>query len=131
MQTQEFHLGDILSIIWCRVLSPRGIAGVYELLDFMNGEKLPTDKLSQAYVGCRLQLVVQFPQLTDDSVHSAITKLDDSLRPRHGRDMAGKILADCLAELSTEYGEMFPVQMIQGKVLPFQHPAAEAMSDRM
>jgi hypothetical protein len=45
VKTKDFHLGDILSITTGRLVSPRHIGGVYDILNWMTGEELFTHQL--------------------------------------------------------------------------------------
>jgi len=62
---KEFHLGDVLSITTSRLVSPRLIEGVYDILNYMTGENLFTHQLVRAHDVCRPYLLKQFPQLKD------------------------------------------------------------------
>jgi len=62
---KKFHLGDVLSITSSRLISPRLILGVYDILNYMTGETLFTHQLPRASRVCRPYLLKQFPQLKD------------------------------------------------------------------
>jgi hypothetical protein len=64
MQTKRYHLGDILSITTGRLVSPRHMDGVYDILNFMTGDDLYTHQLPRAADECRPYLAKQFPQLS-------------------------------------------------------------------
>jgi hypothetical protein len=69
-QTQEcqeklFHLGDILSITTEKLVSPRLINGVYDILNFMTGDNLFTHQLLRACRECQPYLLEKHPQLKD------------------------------------------------------------------
>ena len=68
---REFHLGDILSISTGRLISPRGMGGVYDILNYMTGDDLFTHQLPRAAGECKPYLLDQMPwlaeiQLVDD-----------------------------------------------------------------
>jgi hypothetical protein len=63
MTTKEFHLGDILSITTERLVSPRRIGGVYDILNWMTGENLMTHQLPRASRECGGPLLAQHPDL--------------------------------------------------------------------
>ncbi|HWT45739.1 MAG TPA: hypothetical protein VN085_07225 [Vicinamibacterales bacterium] len=92
--TRTFDLGDILSITDGRLVSPRHMEGVYDILDFMTGDSLSTIGLLSAMPPCRKALLEQHPQL------SAITK-DGELTP--------ETVPTWLAEQKARYGEQLPV----------------------
>ena len=68
---KRFHLGDILSITTGRLVSPRHIAGVYDILNYMTGDDLYTHQLPRASRECRPFLIEQMPwleEITGDDV---------------------------------------------------------------
>ena len=65
MKTKKFHLGDVLSITTGRLVSPRHMDGVYDILNFMTGDNLFTHQLPRASDECKPHLLAQFPQLAE------------------------------------------------------------------
>lgn len=63
--TRRFDLADILSITTGRLVSPRLMEGVYEILSFMTGEPLFTHQLPRACDVCQPALLAQHPQLAE------------------------------------------------------------------
>jgi hypothetical protein len=61
--TRTFHLGDILSITTGRLVSPRHINGVYDILNWMTGDNLFTHQLPRACDECEGPLLAQHPDL--------------------------------------------------------------------
>jgi len=63
---RDFHIGDILSVTTRRCVSPRGMDGVHDILDFMMGvDSLKTHQLPEAADHCIPYLLQQHPQLKD------------------------------------------------------------------
>lgn len=64
-----FDLGDILSVTGEKLVSPRLVAGVYDILNYMTGESLYTHQLPRVCKEARPVLLFQHPQLAevDDS----------------------------------------------------------------
>jgi hypothetical protein len=62
-ESRLFHLGDILSITTGRLVSPRHIDSVYDILNFMTGDNLFTHALARASGECEGPLLEQHPQL--------------------------------------------------------------------
>jgi hypothetical protein len=60
---REFHLGDILSVTGEKLVSPKGIGGVYEILNYMTGDNLFTHQLIRAREVARPEILKQHPQL--------------------------------------------------------------------
>lgn len=58
-----FHLGDILTITTGKLVSPRHMEGVYDILNFMTGDNLFTHQLGRASNECKPALLEQHPQL--------------------------------------------------------------------
>lgn len=63
MTTKTFTLGDVLSITTGKLLSPRHMAGIYDILNWMTGDNLFTHQLPRAMDECAPYLLKQFPQL--------------------------------------------------------------------
>lgn len=63
--TRLFHLGDILSITTGKLVSPRHIEGVYDILNFMTDDDLYTHALIRAGDECIAPLLAQHPDLAD------------------------------------------------------------------
>lgn len=66
--TKTFHLGDILSVTTSRLVSPRHIGGVYDILGWMTGESLMTHQLPRAAGECEGPLRAQHPDLAEVEV---------------------------------------------------------------
>lgn len=64
----RFHLGDILTITTGRLVSPRHMEGVYDLLNHMTGDNLFTHQLPRASDECKPHLLAQHPDLADIKV---------------------------------------------------------------
>lgn len=63
MTARDFDLGDILSVTTGRLVSPRHMTGVYDILNFMTGDNLFTHQLPRASRECEPVLLLQHPQL--------------------------------------------------------------------
>ena len=119
MQMKQFHLGDVLSIITGRIVSPRHIDGVSDILNFMTGENLFTYQIPKAVDKCRFYLIKQFPQLNTTKMDFAVAELDQMLKTvSEDENLAKKklIIAGWLAEQDAKYGEMFTVKSIPGAI---------------
>ena len=108
MQTKQFHLGDVLSITTGRLVSPRHIDGVYDILNFMTGDNLFTHQLPRASDECKPYLVEQFPQLATTEMDSAIADLSDALKSKSGKAQVEKVVADWLPQQGSQDGGVFP-----------------------
>lgn len=94
-ETRDFHLGDILSITTERLVSPRNIDGVYDILDWMTGESLFTHQLPRASRECQGPLLAQHPDLAAVEVPEDLGGKEDV-----DRWLAGQVAV---------YGETRPV----------------------
>lgn len=97
MTTKAFHLGDILSITTGRLVSPRHMDGVYDILNWMTGDNLFTHQLPRACGECEGPLRAQHPDLTDVEVPE---RFGDG-----SKDSAKDALDSWLAEQAAIYGE--------------------------
>lgn len=62
---KPFHIGDVLSITTGRLVSPRHIGGVYEILNHMTGDNLFTHQLGRAAEACAPILLSDHPWLIE------------------------------------------------------------------
>lgn len=60
---RAFHLGDVLTITTGRLVSPRHVSGIYDILNFMTGDDLFTHQLPRAMEECQGPLLKQHPDL--------------------------------------------------------------------
>lgn len=65
METRDFDLGDILSVTGDKLVSPRHIEGIYDILGFMTGEQLYTHQLPRVAREARPVILRQHPQLAN------------------------------------------------------------------
>jgi hypothetical protein len=101
MTTRTFHLGDILTVTsGGRLVSPRGMDGVYDILNWMTGDNLFTHQLPRALRECEGALLAQHPDL------AAVTVPDEFT----GGNSAEEAVARWLAEQITVYGETREVE---------------------
>lgn len=58
-----FHLGDILSVMSGRLLSPNGVAGVQKLLNYLTDDSIMTHQIPRALTACGPILRKRYPGL--------------------------------------------------------------------
>lgn len=92
---RSFHLGDILTITTGLLVSPRHVAGIYDILNFMTGDNLFTHQLPRAMDECSPALLAQHPQLRAVSTPEEFD----------GKEQVDRWLAEQVAR----FGEMLPV----------------------
>lgn len=68
-KSRKFHLGTILTIVVGKLLSPRLMDGVYDILNYMTSDNLYTHQLPRAADECKYYLLLEMPWLNeiDDS----------------------------------------------------------------
>lgn len=64
-EMKDFHIGDVLSITTGRLLSPRHMEGVYDLLNWMTGDNLYTHQLPRVSDEARPHLLGWHPFLAE------------------------------------------------------------------
>jgi hypothetical protein len=106
----EFDLGDILSITTGRLVSLSGIAGVYDILNYMTGESLFTHQLPRVCDEARPVILAMHPQLAEIDAEAEITP--DNCNA-------------WLAEQKAIYGERLPVP----KLSRDQHERIDPISE--
>ena len=67
---RTFDLGDVLSITTGKLVSPRHIEGVYDILNYMTRDNLFTHQLPRARQECAPWLLRQHPQLAEVDAES-------------------------------------------------------------
>lgn len=93
-EVTTFHLGDLLSVTTGRLVSPRHMDGVYDILNYMTGTSLFTHQLPAAAYECRPAILTQHPELNSVVVPETFGAQD----------------VDEWLRLQVEkYGEMFPL----------------------
>lgn len=107
--SKHFHIGDILSITGEKLVSPRLIGGVYDILNYMTGDNLYTHQLTRARLECRPFLLKQHPQLANVD-ESTVTM--ETWRP-------------WLDERIAEFGETLPVDPLPEHAHEFIDPISE------
>lgn len=65
MDTKKFHIGDVLSITTGKLVSPRHMDGIYDILNFMTGDNLFTHQLPRASEECKPEILMRHPELAD------------------------------------------------------------------
>lgn len=114
--TRTFHIGDVLSVMTGRLVSPRHIGGVYDILGFLVDEDLMTHQLPRVSREVEPHLREAFPDLAaidiPDTIHDEASLTDwlTVVVAEHGetRDVA-RIPAeqhtsiDPLAEIAMNY----------------------------
>lgn len=112
MQMKEFHLGDVLSITTHRLVSPRHMEGIYDILNFMTGDNLFTHQLPRASDECEPHLLEQFPQLKEVDA-SGVNEEN---------------YQQWLADQVTKYGEKLTVKPLPTDVHEVKHPISKKPS---
>ena len=125
IQMKKFHLGDVLSIITGRLVSPRHIDGVYAILHFMTDDNVFTHAIPRVIAECKPYLVKQFPQLDSSKMDAALATLGETLEDKRGKIEAAKLVEVWLARQIEEYGEMLDVESIPKDAHAVKHPLAE------
>lgn len=111
MNERKFHLGDVLSITHRRLVSPRHLEGVYDVLNYMTGDNLYTHQLGRAAQRCKPVLLRQHPALRSQHLHNEIDRLRKMLDvvPRGSK---GLLITGWLMKLYSRYGEWLTVRPI-------------------
>jgi hypothetical protein len=97
--TRTFHLGDVLSITTGRLVSPRQMEGVYDILEWLTGEQPESTQIPRLTDECRGPLLAQHPDL------AAVTRPEVV-----GREAVARWLAEQVAV----YGETRDVEPLAG-----------------
>ncbi len=108
--TRAFHLGDVLSITTGRLVSPRHMEGVYDILGFMTGESLFTHQLPRACRECAPLLLAHYPALADIEVPARFEPED---------------VVPWLAEQAAKFGEALDVRPMTTREPQYDTPIGD------
>lgn len=125
MQTKKFHLGEVLTVISFRLVTPDGFEGLSRILNFMTGENLYHHQLTRVWKECQTCLAQQYPQLTGVNMELAFAELDEAMNARMSYQELKKIIEDWLTKQVALYGEMFEVSQIPTEAHEVKDPLAE------
>ncbi len=109
-ETKDFHVCDILSITTGRLVSPRHMEGVYDILGWMTGESLFTHQLPRVAREAEPVLLAAHPQL-------ATVDKEAEINPGN--------LDAWIAARVAEFGETLPVPKLNAD----QHERIDPMSE--
>lgn len=113
--SRDFDLGDVLSVTTGRLVSPRHIDGVYDILGYMTGERLMTHQLPRACDQVKPEVLRQHPDFADLDVPSGLDSEEkvfawlDSVKLNYGLTrslvpMIGHVGQDPIEELADKVG---------------------------
>jgi hypothetical protein len=117
MTSRPFRLGDILTITTGRLVSPRHMDGVYDILNWMTGDNLFTHQIPRATDECRGPLLAQHPDLAGVA---APGKFGDG-----SKGSAKQAVDAWLAGQVAAYGEMREVEPLH----PDDHTRIDPMAE--
>lgn len=86
---KEFHIGDVLTITTGIMVSPEGIGGVYQILDWMTGDQLFTHQLPRASRLCEPILKDLYPEIATVEIPNT-SAVPESLIPEFWIDWLSK-----------------------------------------
>lgn len=86
---KNFHIGQVLTVTTGFMVSPNGIAGVYEILDWMTGDNLFTHQLPRASNICEPILKGLYPEIASVKIPDT-SEVPDSLIPEFWMDWLNK-----------------------------------------
>lgn len=101
--TRRFHIGDLLSVVTGRLVSPSHISGVYDVCDFVTGQAHMTHQLPRACEVVKTWLLEQHPWLAEIEV----PRFD--MPSGVSRDDSMQIVFEWLATPVAQYGEVHEV----------------------
>lgn len=116
---KKFHLGDLLSITTHALVSPRHMAGVYDICDFVTGEAHMTHQLIRAAGVVGPWLIEQHPWLKDIEAPAF------GIPAGASSEEAGAVVAEWVAAVAAEHGEWHDVAPMPFGMYVGQEPIAE------
>lgn len=116
LKQKLFHLGDVLSITDGRLMSPRHMDGIYDILNFMTGDNLFTHQLPRAASECQPFLLRQHPQLAGVEIGEITPENFKSVLEGLCAEYGEYLMVDALPEHAHEFIE--PMSELAEKVHP-------------
>jgi hypothetical protein len=116
---RSFHLGDLVSVVTGRLVSPDHVGGVYAVCDYVTGQAHMTRQLPRACDMVKPWLIEQHPWLTD------IVVPEFDMPAGVSRDDAKRIVGEWLAGPVARYGEMHAVTPMPFGMYVGREPIAE------
>lgn len=110
-EAKEFHIGDVLSVTTGRLVSPRHIEGVYDILNHMTGESVYTHQIPRICQEAEPVLLAQHPFLADIEVPEAFT--------------GEAHVKEWLAAIVATHGETLPVVPMTKDEHEYREPVSE------
>jgi hypothetical protein len=111
-EKRSFHIGDVLSAYSWKLLSPGGMSGVFEIMNFLTRDTLSTGQLPRAFEECKPHLLRQHPQLAEI----------DCSGPTE------ETLPSWLSEMAAKYGETLELVPLPEEAHEFRDPVEELES---
>jgi hypothetical protein len=108
---RDFHITDILSVTTGMLLSTRLMDGVYDILEYMTGDRIFSHQVSHARRFCAGALLVQHPYLAS---------ID-------GLDIDEHNIARHVETWVNLFGEYLTVERLIGGLHDFNDPVAERL----
>lgn len=109
---RDFHLGDLLTVTTGHLLSPRGVDGLYDIIDFVTGVPHYTHQLPRGADAVRPWLLEQHPWLADVVV------------PESALESEATVLT-WLATATAEHGEKHPARAMPEGAYVGRNPFTE------
>jgi hypothetical protein len=107
---KEFDLGDILSITHDRLVSPRHMEGIHDILDYTTGENLFNHAMPRVSAICKPVLLAQHPQLNTPEVQAAVDELGAKIKLASDRK---RFLDGWLTGMKIKFGDELSVEPLR------------------
>lgn len=115
---RHFHIGDLLSLTAGRLVSPRHMDGVYDLIDFVTGVPHFTHQLPRAAREVAPWLLRQHPWLEQ-------VQVDFNVPADASKEEAAALVAVWLARVADEHGAEHVVRTMPEGMYLGREPLAE------
>ena len=131
-----FHVGDVLSLTTSRLVSPRGMDGIYAILSFLTGDEVYTHQIPRIMDECLPWMRALFPTLMADTADMAlrVAMLDAMLAaiPENGqrKRLMELMVVDWVENTRLDLGmpQMIPVYELGADMHTHIDPMEEAMA---
>ena len=110
MPHKQFHIGDVMTVVHQKFLSPSGWDGLYAILRYLTGEPVYTHQVNRVLDECQVVMRQRYPQF----VMVSVAGVNDETSHRKW-----------LAEVIAEHGEFVDVSPLPPNTVESIDPLSE------
>jgi hypothetical protein len=128
--SQDFHISDVLSVTQGRLLSTRGMDGLYDILRYLAGEPVSTNQIPRLLAEAQPCIIRLHPFLEGSEIKTAIADLDRLMQAEPDKSRMKEVVCDWASRLqSGAYGLGCPQMLTLQPMSMDEHERIDAESE--